>query len=277
MAAPAISISSVIPGTTTSTNTGRVELSWSVSGATSVWVYYGSPGMEVLPDGVLTDWASGGSDEFPSTSDSLVFDVRRTTSVEIFATNADGTTTTREVLYSKIPVGYHDASMPGAPVTERDLRMVRGFLEDIDSRLRSNVLTTLPDYIDRWNRDAPDSAFPNFSDMSYLSGAVGTGNLADDILSAMRDVLIYIHPHTMTRGQRPGTITDPDRRALCERSSGGGAVFGRATREWVSICTEAGGDELTLLHELFHYASRSNNGNEARAFAVSLCAYNVTP
>jgi len=262
MAAPRITVNSLIPGTSISANTGRVELSWSVSDATSVWVNYGSPGMEVLPDGVFTDWASGGSDEFPTTSDSLSLNIRRTTSLEIIASNSDGSTRETEVLYSKIPVGYHDASMPGAPVTQRDLNKVRGFLQIIESRLNSNVLTTLPAYIEQWNREAPESAFPNFSDMSYLSGAVGTGNLADDILSAMRDVLIYIYPRIMPRGHRTGTITDPGRRALCERRSEGGAVFGKATHEWFSICTEAGG--MSLRSYMSSFITRQDQITRAR-------------
>jgi len=286
MAAPRITITSVIPGTSIPANTGRVEVSWSVSsspgdGLSAVWAGYGRPGMEVLPDGVFTDWGSGASNVFPTTSESFISNIGRTYSVEIAATNDDGSADDREVLYSKIPVGYHSASLPGAPVKENDLRRIRLDLEEIDRRLNDNVLTNLPEYIAEWNRRVPEQPFPSFSDMAYLSGAVGSGNLADDILNAMRDVLIYIYPHTMPRGYRPGTITDPGRRALCERVEVDGeskiVVFGKSTREWVSICHEGGADDLTLLHELFHYASTSNNGDEARAFAVSLCAYNYFP
>ena len=94
----------------------------------------------------------------------------------------------------------------------------------------------------------------------------------------MQNVLIYINPNTMPRGYRPGTITDPDRDALCAeviRNGRVGHVYGKSTRHWVSICLDIGANDLTLLHELFHYASTSNNESEARAFAISMCAYGI--
>lgn len=286
MGAPTITISSVIPGTSISANTGSVEVNWSVSdtppnAATAVWLGSGHPGMDVLPDGVFTDMGGGSSNVFPTTSDSFTIDISRTTFIDIHATNEDGERRDRETFFSRIRVGYHDAAVPGAPVRERDLRLIRGHLEDIDRRLNDNVLTGLPDFVAEFNRRVPDSAFPDFDDIEYLSGGVGTGNLTDDILAAMQDVLIYISADSMPRGFRPGTITVPDRRALCEETIRDGvvvgAVLGKATREWVSICVDSGADEVTLLHELFHYASTSNNGNEARAFAISMCAYNLLP
>ncbi len=118
---------------------------------------------------------------------------------------------------------------------------------------------------------------PDFEDMEYLSGRIGTGCLADDILTAMRNVLIYIKPETMPRGYRPGTIpTGSDRRALCEVFDSR-TVYGISTRNWVSICLDAGGDDLTLLHELFHYASTSHNDSEQRAIAISCCCYDWIP
>lgn len=283
MAAPTITISSVIPGTSISANTGRVEFSWTVSdtppdAATAVWLGGGRPGMEVLPAGVFTDWGGGSSNVFPTTSESFTININHTASIDIYAMNEEGGTEGREIFYAKIPVGYHDATVPGAPVRESDLTLIRGYLEEIDRRLNDNVLTNLPDYIEEFNSRVPaGSRFPEFDDMDYLSGGVGTGNLSDDILNAMRDVLIYINAYTMPRGYRPGTITDPARRALCEDiiidGDVVGSVLGKATREWVSICRDSGADDLTLLHEMFHYASTSNNDDEARAFAISMCAY----
>jgi hypothetical protein len=276
MAAPTITISSVIPGTSISANTGRVEFSWSVSdtppdAATAIYVGGGGPGIEVLPEGVLTDWGGElGHNVFPTTSESFTMDVSCTHHIEIYAENEDGNTHDREIFYAKIPVGYHDAAVPGAPVRESSLELIRGYLEEIDRRLNDNALANLPVYIEEFNSRNPGT-FPDFDDMDYLSGGVGTGSLADDILDAMRNVLIYIGPETMPRGYRPGTITVPDRTALCE----GGTVFGKSTREWVSICLGIDADDLTLLHELFHYASTSNNGDEARAFAISMCVYNI--
>lgn len=286
MAAPAITISSVIPGTSIPANTGDVEVSWSVTdtppnAATAIWLGSGTLGMEVLPEGVFTDEGGGASNVFPTTSDSFAMSIIRTSFINIYATNEDGGTTDQETFYAKIRVGYHDATVPGAPVRESDLDLIRGYLEEIDRRLNDNVLTNLPDYIEEFNSRVPAGAgFPDFADMEYLSGGVGTGNLADDILTAMQDVLIYISPATMPRGYRPGTITDAERRALCEEYEHDGrtaTVYGKSTREWVSICLDRGADDLTLLHELFHYASTSNNGNEARAAAVSMCAYNWLP
>ena len=280
MAAPTITISSVIPGTSIPANTGRVEVSWSVSdtppsAATAVWLGSGTLGMEVLPEGVFTDMGGGASNVFPTTSDSYTTDIGRTSFINIHATNEDGGASDRETFFAKIRVGYHNATVPGG-VRERDLTLIRGYLDEIDRRLNDNVLTNLPDYIEDFNSHAGEEVFPDFDDMDYLSGGVGTGNLTDDILSAMQDVLIYISADTMPRGYRPGAITRPGRTALCEEGEEG-RVIGKSTREWVSICTESGADDLTLLHELFHYASTSNNEDEARAFAISMCAWNVLP
>lgn len=279
MARPTITISSVIPGTFISANTGSVEISWSVSdtppdAATAVSVGLTSPNRHVLPDGVFTDWGGAESNVFPTTSESYTMSISGTRRIHIYASNEDGDTEDGETFYAKIPVGYHDATVPGAPVKESDLALIQGYLDEIDHRLNDNVLTNLPDYIEEYNSRVPaEYSFPDFGDMDYLSGGVGTGNLTDDILNAMQDVLIYIDAYTMPRGHRPGTITDPDIRALCDEDS----VYGKSTREWVSICLDIGANALTLLHELFHYASTSNNQDEARAFAISMCAYNVLP
>ena len=276
MAAPTITIRSVMAGTSTPGNTGSVEVTWNVSGATAIWLGTGQPGMDVLPDGVFTDVGGGSSNVFPTTNGSYAFDIGRTSYMEIRATNADGTATDREWFFSKIRVGYHNATTPGAPVRQRDLDRIRGYLEDAGRRLNEDALTNLPEYVVDYNSRVPaGEAFPEFADMAYLSGGVGTGNLTDDILAAMQNVLVYIAAETMPRGWRPGTIVIAGRRALCDGTAG--TIYGISTREWVSICVDARADELTLLHELFHHASVSNNGDEARAFAISMCAYNILP
>lgn len=283
MPAPTVSIQSVAAGTTRSANTGHVEVAWNVSGGpTAVWLGFGRVGMEVLPDGVFSDAGGGSSNVFPTTSGSLTADIGHTSYIRVSAVNADGVTDDREWLFSKIRVGYHRATVPGAPVRQRDLDRVRGYLEEIDRTLNANALTNLEAFIAEFNRRVPAGArFPVFGDIDYLGGGVGTGSLTDDILSAMQDVLIYLSAATMPRGWRPGTIVTAGRRALCEEVSRDGevvgSVLGTATREWVSICLEGGADGLTLLHELFHYASTSNNGDEARAFAISMCAYDLLP
>ena len=279
MAAPTITISCVIPGTSTPANTGTVEFSWSVTdtppdAATAVSIGFSSPGLEVVPEGAATDSGGGHSSIFPTTSGSFDVDIERTHAIEIYASNADGSSEDLERLYAKIPVGYHDATIAGSPINQRDLDLVRGYLEEVEGKLRDDVLTNLPDYIEEYNSLVPEEHhFPDFDDMEYLSAAVGTGGLADDILDAMRGVMIYIDPHTMPRGWRPGTITDPDRKALCESDR----VYGKSTRNWISVCLKIGAADMTLLHELFHYASTSNNRDCLRAFAVSMCADNWFP
>jgi hypothetical protein len=238
--------------------------------------------MDVLPEGVYTDAGGGSSNVFPTRSGSFTSDVGRTSYIDIRAVNADGAAEEREWFYSRIPVGYHRATVPGAPVRQRDLDVIRGHLEEVDRRLNANVLTTLPDYLADFNSRVPaGERFPAFDDMDYLSGGVGTGNLTDDLLNSMQDVLVYLSASTMPRGWRPGTIEAAGRRALCEEvvrdGEVVGGVFGISTRRWVSICLESGADDLTLLHELFHYASTSNNGDEDRAFAISYCAYGILP
>jgi hypothetical protein len=283
MAVPTITISTVIPDTSTSANTGRVEVTWSVSDtATAIWLGSGQLGMEVLPEGVFPDAGGGSSNVFPTTSGSFTNDIGRTSYLDIHASNADGSSEDREWFFSKIRVGYHNATVPGAPVRQRDLDLIRGYLEEIDRRLNDNVLTGLADYIEEFNSRVPaEGRFPDFADMDYLSGGVGTGNLTDDILEAMSEVLIYVKANTMPRGWRPGTITVAGRRALCgdidREGRVVGTLYGLATRQWVSICIDSGADDLTLLHELFHYASTSNNDSEARAFAISMCAYDILP
>ena len=44
-----------------------------------------------------------------------------------------------------------------------------------------------------------------------------------------------------------------------------------------TICLDSGADDLTLLHELYHYASTSHNDDELRAIAVSCCCYDWIP
>ena len=39
--------------------------------------------------------------------------------------------------------------------------------------------------------------------------------------------------------------------------------------------TKTVGDDLTLLHELFHYAATAHNDDELRAYAISMCAYGM--
>ena len=285
---PEITITCYRTGTTTAANTGTVDVSWSVAHAPEVvFESFTTYDLEIIPTGVAGTSAGGEAYErtddhgAPLTSGSFTDSAgSRSHRIGFDARNADGEDTDGEVLYAKVGVGYHNASIPGAAsARQEEADDVRAFLDDIESRLNRNTLTTLPDFIEEWNRDCPvpSLVMPAFEDMDYLSGPIGTGCLADDILTAMRNVLIYIKSHTMPRGYRPGTIpAGSTRRALCERIDSN-IVLGVSTRNWVSICLDSGADDLTLLHELFHYASTSHNDDELRAIAVSCCCYDWIP
>ena len=285
---PEITITCYRTGTTTTANTGTLDLSWSITHSPSVVIEsYATYGVEILPtSGSATDAGGEGyeltdSHGAPLTSGSFTDSLGgRSRHIGYYARNADGEDYEGETLYAKVGVGYHSASIPGAAsARQSEADDVRDFLDDIDTRLNRDILTSLPDFLEEWNRGCPvpDLVMPDFDDMDYLSGRIGSGCLADDILTAMRNVLVYIKPETMPRGYRPGTIpAGSDRRALCEVFDSR-TVYGVSTRNWVSICLDAGADELTLLHELFHYASTSHNDSEQRAVAISCCCYDWIP
>jgi hypothetical protein len=147
----------------------------------------------------------------------------------------------------------------------------------------------LADFMERWNAAAPEGyRFPAFDDMSYLTGPVGSGNLADDMLNAMRSVLVYLKPYTLPQGYRPGTITDPGLHALCDSYSCNGGtctIYGKTIwhnthpdRSWLGICLDIDADELTLLHELYHYTTHIDGPlEEQKAVAVSWCCFDEIP
>jgi hypothetical protein len=287
---PGITMSAVKPGTTIPKNTGTVELSYTVERADEIWDLWLYPEREVLEPGTFT--GAGGSEisgHVTPSEDSFTYTPGSTLFFSIHARNTDGETHEGESIYHKARVGYHDARCPaGASINTDELDEIRAFLDDIDGRLRANVLEDLPSFIERWNSSCPyeDYQFPEFDDMEYLSGRVGSGSLADDILAAMRDVLIYVKPPTLPRGHRPGT-TSGDDHALCETwvctpEGGECTVVGRTYYSptdpdcnWIGICREIGADVLTLLHELYHYATGSDD--EAKAVAMSCCAFDYIP
>lgn len=296
---PSISIEAVKPGTSLPKNTGSVELSWEVDGADEIWDVWSHPGLEVLEPGTVTD-ASGWENYGDVTPSAFTFtsDVRGTVNIKLSARNDDGEVWKNETLYHTALVGYHDARCPaGGTIYTNELDLIRTYLEDIDGRLRANILEDLPSFVEEWNSrleerlDIPSDVreryrFPEFDDMDYLTGHVGSGSLADDILAAMSDVLIYVKPHTLPRGYRPGTTTG-DEHALCEvwvctpderECTVMGKTYYSATHpdcNWIAICLERYADDLTLLHELYHYATGS--GNEQRAVAISCCIFDNIP
>lgn len=293
---PVITMSAVKPGTAVPKNTGEVELSWEIEDADEMEDYISYPGAEVLEPGSFTD--VGGWECSPHVTphtNSYIYDadLQGTIIQTLHARNAEGEVYDHETIYCTVGVGYHNARCPaGGTIHTDELETIRNFLEDIDARLRSNALEDLPDFVEEWNRTieerigrgelpeyARDYMLTDFSDMDYLSGRVGTGSLADDILSAMENVLIYIKPYTLPRGYRAGTLPS-GRRALCDCLYG--RTFyadGHPDCNWIAVCTggvscdghTGSADAITLLHELYHYATLS--GDEAKATVVACCVY----
>ncbi len=291
---PVIVMTAVKPRTTVTKNTGEVELSWEISGADEIDDWISHPDIEVLEPGSLT--AGGGEECYPHETparNTYTYTAGPTLTQTLEARNDDGVVYEHETIYWTAPVGYHNARCPaGGQIHTDELGIVRGFLEDIDARLRADALVHLPEFIEEWNNalnerdDIPEDMkerfrFPYFDDMAYLSGPVGSGNLADQILNSMRDVLIYTKPSTLPRGYRPGTLHE-GRLPLCYdggRVAGKTAYFARHPDcNWIAICLEFGADGLTLLHELYHYTTGMGDDDyEKRAVAVSNCCYDNIP
>ena len=273
---PEITMTSFEPGTTIPKNTGTVELSWNVAGADELYDIWSHVDAEVLEPGTVT---GGGydtsSDHVTPASYSFTYTAGASLNVGLFAGNEDGEVLDGEMIYHTEEVGYHHAKCPaGGSIYTTELDNVRDMLVDIDGLLRANRLADLPAFITRWNAVVRDELIVGeLEDIDYLSGRVGTGRLADDMLTAMEDILIYLKPHTLPRGFRPSTIPPgSDRRPLCD-------AVGVSTRNWVAICTDirVGADALTLAHELFHYASTSHNDNEMRAILISWAIFDDIP
>jgi hypothetical protein len=193
----------------------------------------------VLPTGTFTDWG-GGTGPVSGTSRTYDITFGRTAAFVIGARNVDGVTTERVTAWAKTAVGYHAASTPAGGVFESEVERIRRDLEDIDRRLRGGCI-----------RDNTD--LDRFGD-PYLRGA-----LTDDVLNAMRNVLVYIGPEKLPTIHRTSRLCEP-------------GVYGVTPmdRSFVAICRAIDADSLTLLHELYHYAATRDNGNEEKAFAVSL-------
>jgi hypothetical protein len=264
------------PGTTITKNTGTVELSWNVTGADELYDVWTHVGQEVIEPGTFTDAGGDSSSDYitPST-ESFVYTPGASLNIALFAENEDGRIQDHEMIYRTVEVGHHHAKCPaGATINTEEVEIVREMLETIDTYLRANRLADLPDFLERWNAAAPDHAIVgDWSDMDYLSGAIGSGTLADDMLSAMQNVLVYIKAETLPRGWRPGTIPPTaDRYVLCEDG-----VWGLSTSNWVAVCGADPLNDLTLAHELFHYASTSHNEDELRATVVSWAIFDDIP
>jgi len=292
---PVITMNAVKPGTGIPRNTETTELSWEISGADAIDDWISRPDLEVLEPGTVTG-ASGWECSCHVTlpADSYAYTPGSTITQTLWARNADGEEYEHETIYAKANIGYHNAKCPaGATIYSDELDKIRDLLEDIDENLRANALENLPSFIEEWNSsldalvDIPPEVreryrLPMFDDIDYLSGRVGTGSLADDLLAAMLDVLIYAKAYTLPRGFRPGTISEGEH-SICEEyvcSEDGSmcTVMGKTAYyaahpdcNWISICIEKGADSLTLLHELYHYCT--GNGDEMKAVAISCCCF----
>jgi hypothetical protein len=291
---PVITITSRRPGTDFPVNTGTVELAWNISGADSMDDFISYPGAEVLEPGTFTDaygWES--SDHETLSSGSYTYTPGASLFHSFEARNDDGEVHEGEALYHCTRTGYRNAKCPaGASIDTNELNQIRIYLDNIDALLRTNVLEDLSGFIEEWNRrldervdidpaDRERYRLTIFEDIDYLSGGVGTGGLADDILASMENVLIYIKPYTLPRGFRPGT-TSPDTHYICQELEGH-EVYGVTPAYetpapeygWISICREIGADDFTLLHELYHYAT--GDGNELKATAITSCCFDQIP
>ncbi len=119
---PEISITCYRTGTTTTANTGTVDLSWSIAHSPDIVVEsYSTYGVEILPtSSSATDVGGEGYDltdshGAPLTSGSFTDSVGgRSRHIGYYARNADGEDYEGETLYAKVGVGYHSASIPGA-------------------------------------------------------------------------------------------------------------------------------------------------------------------
>ena len=287
---PAISLETVIPGTSIPANTDTVEVNWSVDGADEIRIGQGGPGAEVLAEGMVTDWGSWSGPPSSSDHGSFTYTPGSTISADVYANNADGYTSKTEIIYQTANFGYHSSRTPaGGSIYESELAQVRRYLEQAESAIRTDRLVHLADFIERWNAVAPPGyQVPALDDMAYLSGAVGSGTLADDMLSAMQSMLVYLKPYTLPRGYRPGTITDPSFHTLCEEYACNGhtcTAVGKTIwhdahpeRSWLGICLEIGADDLTLLHEIYHYTThRYGDTEEMKATVISCCCYDYIP
>lgn len=281
---PSVFIETVIPGTSISVNTGTIQVNWDVDGADEIYEVHGGPGAEVLPDNTATDWGEWSGPPTSSDHGTFTYTPGGTSSFGITARNEDGPTYKSVVMYHTEEFGYHDTCTPaGGSIYESELDLVRGYLQSIEAKIRTDRLVHLADYIERWNAAAPASyQFPEeFDDMDYLTGRVGSGNLADDMLETMQSMLVYLKPYTLPEGYRPGTVTDPGFRTLCED----GQIYGKTiwfrdypARSWLGICLELGADDLTLLHELYHLTTHKDEDiEEMKAIAVSWCCFDEIP
>ena len=152
-----------------------------------------------------------------------------------------------------------------------------GYLDLIETSLESGVLTRMVDFCEYWNDHVGDPEYiVNFSDIDYLSGAEGHDSLTDDMLAALRSNPLIIYPRNMSMPRtfrRDAYFTGEH--SLCDENVYG-ITYGDSDHrpagtfaDWTALCFEIGADEVTLAHELFHYAARMNWSSETRPYLIS--------
>ncbi len=276
-------------GTSRWANTGRIDQHRHITGLSeagdTLTLSYGD--MPRHPDGVIPDGGGSGTVfSHPEYRDhcesSSTFDVTYSWWDMIIAHNADGTVSDQEKFFSLSRTGYHNAKFPDDPRIVYSVfagwkEEVNGYLEFIESSLESGVLTRMEDFCEYWNAHVGDPEYiVNFADIDYLSGEEGHASLTDDMLGALGTNPLIIYPDnlSMPRTFRRDAFFSGEN-ALCDENSYG-KTYGDTTHrpagtyaDWTALCFGIGADELTLAHELFHFAARQNWTNESRAFLVS--------
>lgn len=209
------------------------------------------------------------------------------------AGNDDGLSIDEEWFYAKHLVGHRSACIPEAPdIPAAETTVIRNFLDDVEDWIRGGGLEDFNDYVDYWNtniRTDPGAAGCNdrsfddegcwfnagdpIPDMRNITERVGDGGLADDMLAALEDIIIYTTPAHLPRTFRPDAHFDTSHSRLCDRSVG--ITYSAEPRsagsygEWIAICREGDANDMTIIHELFHYASGEYYESEDRAFMIS--------
>lgn len=190
-----------------------VHVAYNVTGADEVWESWGNPGGEILEDGTYTDWGSWGSNATSDHEREYDVELGGTTSFEISARNADGPSFAQAVARILVRVGYHNASTP-AVVYRGELNRLRGYLESIEEVLN-------------------DDCIRNNENLDHFDDPYLRGDLTDDILTAMQDVVIYTR-----KEQLPSAYLETSRLCKCRDLDGRGCAYGETPddRSFVAIC-----------------------------------------
>ena len=233
-----------------------VRFNYSTIEADEVTESWSFPGAEILSDGQRTDYVGGGPSDPIAPNGNFYVELDRTTSLQISARNDDGVIQKSVQTRLLSNVGYENVVTPSGPAYRSDMSRIRRHFESLEERLRDGCI-----------RDAEE--LDCFGD-PYLRG-----DLTDDILEAMQDVIVHYTLDTIPEAYTqsgPQLCQCPETGGECD---GGCCVFGLvpADRTWASICDVAGANELTLLHEMYHYAADHDWESEPKAFAVSLACY----